>query len=746
MLRRILLLAGALVTSASPSGAVPDFTADYSGQIAVVARRDFPSPANHLDVEGHFAFVGTFDDGVVVFNLSDPENPVQVGSAPVPDVVEGVTARGDVLYVAARTAGVFVFDVSRPDDPVLLGSVDTPGYARRIALSPSTGAAQLAYVAGDWMGVQVIDVGVPSAPTIVGSLDTDRATGVAYQDGYLYVADDDGGVLVLDVSVPANPHVVGVADVPGSIEVAVAGASLFVGGEDFFQICDVSDPTAPLPRGRAEIGGYYGNGYRVAALHVEGEVADLAAREQGLYLADVSDDDDPVIFSGIRARSTTGVDRMGPWIVLAHSWGGMGSIQVVDSRGRPSPAPVGFAGHDGDTVVDVAIDGDTAYTVGGAFRVLDVADPTQPEILGGISTYYGSWEVAVAEPPYVVFVETTAKRLNVVDVSVPTSPQLVGSIAPAAVYDLHGLEVIGRYAYVGARLRPESVAGLAVFDLVDPTNPVLASTLPLPDSHAMHVEISGNIAYVVTSGGFGHLALVDVTDPVHPALLSTLEVGGGRDVRVRDDLAYLAIDYVGLEIVDVSDPLGPQLLSTLEAAERAHDVDLDGDFAYVASLWWGMNVVDVSDPAHPVLLGATMVPPDQVGVVGAVEFHDGLTYCGGNYGLAILPRHAPSYAAALAAPVREAASDVLTGGRPNPFRSMTSFAFRASRPGDARVAVYDVAGRLVRVLLDGRVDAGRHALGWDGTDTGGRAVSSGVYFVRLDAESGSSARKIQRIR
>jgi hypothetical protein len=746
--RSTLALAAAVAgTAAGPSAAVP-YEADYSGQIEVVARYDFPSHARHLDVEGRLAFVGTYDDGVLVFDLSVPEHPALVGSAPVPDVVNGVVGREDILYVAAHTSGVFVFDVSRPDDPVLLGSVDTPGYARRIALNPSTGPARFVYVAGDWRGIQVIDVGTPSVPRIVGELETESAYGVAYQAGLLYVADSAEGVLVVDVTDPANLQVVGVSDEPGAIEVRVVDTSLYVGGTDFFQVYDVSDPTDPRPQGRSVIGGYYGNGYAVGAVHVEGGVAHLAAQNQGLYLADVSNDENPVIFSGIRARYTMGVDRMGHWIVLSHFWGGVGSIQIVDARGRPSPAPVGFADHGGSyhgqQVMDVAVSEGYAYTVGPTLRVHDVTDATQPEILGELAIPYGGWEVAPAAFPYVVYVETTAGRLSVADVSDPTSPQLLGSIEPYEVYDLYGLDVVGRYAYVGARLRPSPVAGLVVMDLLDPAIPTVVTALPLMDGHAHHVEVSGNIAYVVTSG---HLALVDVSTPTQPVLLSELEVGGGEDLRVVDGLAYLAIDYEGLKIADVSDPLAPVLLSSgVEGVYRAADVDVDGDFAYVSSLWWGVNVIDVSDPVAPVLLGATMVPPDQIGVSGTIEFANGLAYSGGNFGLAVLPRHEPSTGPALAAPEPHGNPGAFTEAHPNPFRSATTFAFRASGRGDARVAVYDVAGRLVRVLLNETVGSGRYVIRWDGRDGSGRASASGVYFVRLDVEDERTVRKIQRVR
>jgi hypothetical protein len=68
---------------------------------------------------------------------------------------------------------------------------------------------------------------------------------------------------------------------------------------------------------------------------------------------------------------------------------------------------------------------------------------------------------------------------------------------------------------------------------------------------------------------------------------------------------------------------------------------------------------------------------------------------------------------------------------PNPFRSSTRIELALDSPGPVRAEVYDVAGRLVRRLLDETVPAGTRYLSWDGRDGGGRTVAPGVYWLRL---------------
>ncbi len=51
--------------------------------------------------------------------------------------------------------------------------------------------------------------------------------------------------------------------------------------------------------------------------------------------------------------------------------------------------------------------------------------------------------------------------------------------------------------------------------------------------------------------------------------------------------------------------------------------------------------------------------------------------------------------------------------------------------GKVTLDVYDILGRKVRRIEAANLPAGRNALAWDGNDSGGARVSSGVYLYRL---------------
>ncbi len=78
---------------------------------------------------------------------------------------------------------------------------------------------------------------------------------------------------------------------------------------------------------------------------------------------------------------------------------------------------------------------------------------------------------------------------------------------------------------------------------------------------------------------------------------------------------------------------------------------------------------------------------------------------------------------------------------PNPFNSMTRITY--GLPVDSRILVrsFDISGRLVAMITDGNCKAGIHEITWDAT-----AISSGIYFVRMDAGAFSSTRKIMLLK
>ncbi len=88
------------------------------------------------------------------------------------------------------------------------------------------------------------------------------------------------------------------------------------------------------------------------------------------------------------------------------------------------------------------------------------------------------------------------------------------------------------------------------------------------------------------------------------------------------------------------------------------------------------------------------------------------------------------------------ASFKLEQNYPNPFNPATTIKFRIPVESRVQIAVFDINGRLVKVLVDDILPAGEHLTIWDGTDLNGARVSSGVYIYRMYADKFVEAKRM----
>ena len=78
---------------------------------------------------------------------------------------------------------------------------------------------------------------------------------------------------------------------------------------------------------------------------------------------------------------------------------------------------------------------------------------------------------------------------------------------------------------------------------------------------------------------------------------------------------------------------------------------------------------------------------------------------------------------------------------PNPFNPSTTFYFSVPKEIKTKIRVYNVKGQLVKELCNEVVKKGKHKLEWNGKDTNGKSVSSGVYFYRLTTDKKDVTKK-----
>ena len=88
----------------------------------------------------------------------------------------------------------------------------------------------------------------------------------------------------------------------------------------------------------------------------------------------------------------------------------------------------------------------------------------------------------------------------------------------------------------------------------------------------------------------------------------------------------------------------------------------------------------------------------------------------------------------------------LTQNYPNPFNMQTRIQYSLPRKGEVQLIIYNMLGQEVRRVFDGVQKAGHYELIWDGLDSAGRMVSSGMYICRLQAAGKTAIRKMVLIK
>ena len=116
-------------------------------------------------------------------------------------------------------------------------------------------------------------------------------------------------------------------------------------------------------------------------------------------------------------------------------------------------------------------------------------------------------------------------------------------------------------------------------------------------------------------------------------------------------------------------------------------------------------------------------------------------------GWGIVQAHDARYADWAGIDDTEVAAPRLVWASPNPSSRGTLIEFALPERGRTLVAVYNASGGLVRTLIDRVLPAGPHAVEWDGRDSSGQPVASGIYFAKLRAAAGvRSSTKVAVVR
>ncbi len=225
-----------------------------------------------IDIEGNYAFIAD-NDGISIFDISDPTNVVNELNIPLPTGAFGVDVYDGFLYAAGASSGLYIINVTDIHDTEFLGHhikssvsvfvqedlafvsnyfsgmtifdvsnksnpIDESFYYMSGAIWATVAKGDVAYIANPNLGIEVLNVTNPTTPNRIMILSSAAgATHLSIQENKLYVGKHGNGLNVFDVSTPSSPSLIGsFDDNDGGEELGLRGNDTYLAVADNFGI------------------------------------------------------------------------------------------------------------------------------------------------------------------------------------------------------------------------------------------------------------------------------------------------------------------------------------------------------------------------------------------------------------------------------------------------------------------------------------------------------------------------------
>ncbi|MBD3272411.1 MAG: hypothetical protein GF384_07745, partial [Elusimicrobia bacterium] len=435
--------------------------------------------ARAIVVQGNYAYVAADDEGLRIFNIQEPNNPYEVGH-----YKEDIRCLIDVYvtskhaYLADTSNKIIVVNISNPNNIIRTDSDDTVGLLQNIyrygdhifaaawngglnVFSIDDQAGTVEFITNEHLDNHVFDVFVRGDYAYVGE-QTDKL--------YVLNVSDVNNIQVLEPALELPDHPYGLTGDGSSIFI-----SLISGG---FCIADISDPELPVLIKRINEPG--GNASKMA---VQGNFLYMVDSHGGMWVFDISDDDDPVVaFHYDTDFAAEGICVKDDYVYIANHDEG---LEIVDVSDPYYPRRVVVKDLDG-SARDVVVHGRYAYlaAVDPGVLVVDVANPESPEHVNTFDT--NGYAYGLAIHGQYLYVADWNDGVVKLDISNAPNPTYVDTLQTSGA--AYAVEFDEDYLYVA-----EYDHGFTIFDLSDPQN---KKNYSFDHNVVLDVQVVNEYAYV----------------------------------------------------------------------------------------------------------------------------------------------------------------------------------------------------------------------------------------------------------
>lgn len=365
---------GNLAYIANANGTVSVVDVSTSHHPFEVAEVETGGYSSDIHLVENRAYVSASRGCLAILDIGMSTVPVLLGNWWESSGSYDVSSKDGLVCVADLYFGLHLVDASDPEDPFVLSHFELPA---RVTSVVNDGC--YAYVAADTAGVLVIDVMNPKQPITVGQVDV-RASDLDLDGDYLYAVARDDKLYAIDVIDPQKPELLGSVDIPGSSwSISVSGRYGCLTTGTALNVVDVGDPTNPVMRGLYDPSSWE----YIRRVSFDGTYAYISLGNNGLFVIDVSDPDDPTYVNELRFDGNT----RGSCLAGDRLYLGAAGLQVIDISDPENPSVVGSAKTTGTQ--HICVDSGFAFSADGGslgiFRLFPVSSVEESAVvrLGG---------------------------------------------------------------------------------------------------------------------------------------------------------------------------------------------------------------------------------------------------------------------------------------------------------------------------------------------------------------------------
>lgn len=518
------------------------------------------------------------------YDISDPANIVQLSELDTPFDSRTVHYENGYAYLIDNSPGnLAIVDLQDPSNPSILSQTTIPNsstydYIIAIESTPTTTTAYLNGTGGD---VLIFDVTDPAAPSLTTTANFLPAiTRFEVSDSMLYIGASD--LYIYDLTDPFNPAQRAVLTPTNWVASLLIDDNTLYMGDGFATISavDISTPDSPTTIAELDVSVVPG----ILAMSNDNTLL-AGGGANGVLAIDIADPLDMKILGHVLELGNLNAFASDETHIISARSNGLGIIdreQATTTQLAMSTNPLP------DTAYDIAIEGNYAYVASNydGVHIIDITFPLYPMPIAVAPNSNRAYKLDVDQGVLYVSALTS---LEIFDVSDPTSPTHIAQIPD--------IKITGLDAQDDKLAIYSSEPGyVALYDIIDPSNPILLDTFQGPE-YPEGVVLEGDKIHV--AGGYTTFLTLDASDPSSLTLMGLFDAPGivefSYDINVVNDTAFVTSDFGYLYAIDITNPNLPQLISSTSVGNEPIELVIDGNSAIIGSLQNSTHMFDITD-------------------------------------------------------------------------------------------------------------------------------------------------------